>query len=229
MSSRKRPVDEKDEGQGVEKKAKIDNDAAEKERFTKFYAGLNDKTKAIVTKHLKMSGQLQLLDRIREQLIDEFHHKKMVRRTGKKAFRCENKAVEAKYARLFLGRKALHSFQPFPCSFKHDLENTMYDGVKANCGMPFDLFDRRNHLLMVYYGDRSKHIPAEHMYEDFDEKHWRLSDGKDLVSADITLLNEFGAQFLAFYDTSIAVIEAVGRKPTQIKRDRKLVTKYYAW
>lgn len=227
MSSRKRPADEKDDGQGAEKKAKIDNHATNKEKFAKFYAGLNDKTKAVLIKHLKMSGRIEQLYKIRDQLIDEFHHKKYTLAPGGGGYRCKNKAVDAKCTQLYLGRKEITNLQPFPSSFQNELENVMFDEVKAAHGCIDDAWG--THLIEVYYGKRQANLPAEFLFEDFDEKHWRLSDGKGLVSADIALLNEFGAQFLAFYDTAIATLKAVGRDPDNFMNDRKLVTKYYVW
>lgn len=69
----------------------------------RFYEGLDEQGKQVITRHLKLRGEIEYWMKVKDWLVDQFHGRKFELKKG--SWRGQNKPVEQAYAKLWLGRK----------------------------------------------------------------------------------------------------------------------------
>jgi hypothetical protein len=181
------------------------------------YDDLDNLNKIIVNRHLRMAGSLKMWEDITTWLIKEIHNKKsMIIRKKYMPTDSITKYYYDKY--LFKGGKQLSSFDVFPSTFQSSLEQVLIRELSTKFNFP-----------VVYY--RHKDKPNELKYSDFDKNEWQLSEGFEMNSNDICVMEKYKEEFIKFLDSCVSLIETfnnTGRsiyEHNRVKKERDRIVK----
>jgi hypothetical protein len=150
--------------------------------WLEYWKALDEKSRDVVTRHLKICGGIKAWDDIRDHLIEEFHHKK--------PDRIADRETERAYQGLFLGHQSISLWDVYPQDFLAALEDVMF----AELSPPHN----GAAALTVYYGHIDK--PAEHKFDTVDLSTWQLEACLGMTSADWDVMRLFRREFLKFID-----------------------------
>lgn len=154
---------------------------------------LNEKDRAIVDRHLKLAGELNMWMEINSWLIDQIHDKKS--KMGKGGYVPPNALTRKYYAKyLYRGQNGISSLDTFPSLYKSALEDIMY----RELGKP--TFDG----TVIYYGHDNK--PDDLKFDHFDKNEWSLSEGFEMNEADMAVMEKYKREFLEFLDKCVGIL-----------------------
>lgn len=176
------------------------------------YEDLDPINREIVTKHLKISGEIKMWDNIKSWLIDQIHHKKSVIIKGKYI-------PTDKITSHYYNKKQLTSFDKFPSAFQCYLEELLVDELKTT----------NFNFIAVYYGHDSK--PDELKYSDFDKNEWILSEGLQMTLDDVTIMEKYKRNFINFVDSCVNMLKCYEKsknykyKYTIVNKERNRIVK----
>lgn len=177
-----------------------------------FYKDLDSTNKKIVTKHLKIAGEIKMLWDINSWLISQIHERKSIcKKRSMKNVNIDNiyqilnssgnkyepidsitKHYYNKY--LYKGKEELASNDTFTGSFRMYLEEVLTR----------ELITKRFNYIAVYsWGGE---FPDELKYSDFDKNEWILSEGLQMSPNDIQIMKKYRKFFLMFVDKCVNIL-----------------------
>lgn len=177
------------------------------------YQELDSVNKAIVTKHYRIAGTIDMLENINDFLINQIHSKKSTLQRSK--YIITDALTHHYYSKyLYRGQKNLNSLDPYPSTFKSHLEDSLAQ----------ELIDKRFKFIGVYYSRRQ--VPVELRFDTFDENEWILSEGPSMIQNDIIIMERYKTRFTSFLDFCVDVASNLeSKKLTELQRIRnKIVT-----
>lgn len=188
--------------------------------LAKYFNALPPKHKDIVSTHLHLAGELNMWYNIREFLIDQFHLNKFIMKKTK--FYAQDPVAKQAYSRLFLRRKTMSSFDPFPCTVQSLLENVMYTEI-FNSNSSSKPEDRA--LIGVYYSHRCK--PSELKFDQFNPSEWTLNKTSTVTEDDRHVLQKFAVGILDFMDRAMGLVAVLGKSAVaDVAKEHKRMAKY---
>jgi len=171
----------------------------------------------IIVAHCRLRGEIDLLFRIANVLVDEAQEKKFTQRCA-----CSNKETERVFCKcVLLGRKSLSAQNPFPVHFSHELEDSMFAELLAAVGDSrplLDLLDMdaeddercTNNLVCIYY--TLSDVPRKYrelitdVADSMQRDEWVLSPrtADDALTAhDMSVLCRYSEKVLSFMQRAI--------------------------
>ena len=162
--------------------------------------------KEVLRKHCELSGGMHRLRKLRMFLGNEILEKRAVQKRIKFKIHQELRRPYDKI--IFMGKKDIHSFQVFPCSYKGTLDSLLFNECHntniENALTAAVLAEgyERPCLTRFYY---AVDLPIQELQNacKFDETEWSLGDPAD----DITILNKFRDELLAYMRRVEEVLE----------------------
>ena len=181
--------------------------------------------KELLRKHCELSGHMRRLKQLRTFLKDEIHNKRAVEKRMKFKIHPELKRPYDKI--IFMGKKDLHSFQVFPCSYKGTLDSLLFNEFhhtnieNALTGAFLAEGYERPCLTRFYY---AVDLPIQELQDayKFDETEWSLGDPAD----DTTILNKFRDELLAYMRRVEEVLEQAFQNTRDIRELRNERKRY---
>lgn len=178
-----------------------------------YYKDLDSVNKDIITKHLKIAGQIQMWWDINSWLIDQIHHKKSVKKRVKYIPSSEDTRYYYENY-LYKGRNNISSIDIFPCSFSSYLEDVLVKELKT----------KNFNYMSVYYSHDDK--PEELKFSDFDKNEWLLSEETGMTKNDTFVMERYKTFFIDFIDNCISILKSYenivnfSKKYNKVKKER---------
>lgn len=169
---------------------------------------LTNEHREIALKHLKLSGKLELLGKLRSFLIKEVHDKKSVKKRIK--YKIQDPLVEHYYNHyLFHGTEEI-------CSFTESVYTKFASYLEELFRVETRRFEQRNkfNYTELYYNHYKK--PDELKFDDFDEEEWVLDAQIELSERDVQIFNNFKELYITTIDSLFTILMDNSKRLTEV-------------
>jgi hypothetical protein len=167
------------------------------------YDRLDEKSREIVLKHLKIAGDLHRWVAIERQLHREFMEKKSI--VEMEYCGCSDPLSKQYYEKyVFLDGKIRNEWSLFPSAFKCYLEKCMALELNLERGLPSGQFE----LIAVYYDHDQK--PYNIRFDSFERKEWKLDRCTNMTQKDVEVMEHYKKGLLAFLGACVEIVNKSG-------------------